>query len=81
LKQGDASFFRIKKQHAECVKTKALGSVMAVRPDVTKEEALAAIDKVFIKCYNDLEPIGRRIRRNSADMFRAYQEKGNYGYD
>ena len=81
LTQGDASFFRIKKQHAECVKTKALGSVMAVRPDVTKEEALAAIDKVFIKCYNDLEPIGRRIRRNSADMFRAYQEKGNYGYD
>ncbi len=54
---------------------------MAVRPDVTKEEALAVIDKVFTKCYNDLEPIGRRIRRNSADMIRAYEEKGNYGYE
>nr|SVE85736.1 EOG090X0CKN [Daphnia pulicaria] len=79
--QGDASPFRIRKQHAECVRVKALGSVMAVRPDVTKEEALAAIDKVFTKCYNDLEPIGRRIRRNSADMIRAYEEKGNYGYE
>jgi inner membrane protease ATP23 len=81
ITQGDASLIRIRKQHSECVKTKALGSVMAVRPDVTKEEALAAIDKVFIKCYNDLEPIGRRIRRNSADMIRAYNEKGNYGYE
>lgn len=79
--QGDASFFRIKQQHAECVKTKAIGSVLAVRPDVSKEEARAAVDKVFTKCYNDLEPIGRRVRRNSADMMRAYTERGNYGYD
>ncbi|KAI9562732.1 hypothetical protein GHT06_010186 [Daphnia sinensis] len=81
MTQGDASFFRIQKQHAECVKHKALGSVLAVRPDVTKEEALAVIDKVFLKCYNDLEPIGRRVRRNSADMIRAYKERGNYGYE
>ena len=54
---------------------------MAVRPDVDKEEVRAVVDKVFIRCYNDLEPIGRRIRRNSADMFRAYHERGNYGYD
>nr|SVE77231.1 EOG090X0CKN [Daphnia lumholtzi] len=81
MTQGDASFFRIQKQHAECVKNKALGSVLAVRSDVTKEEALAVIDKVFLKCYNDLEPIGRRVRRNSADMIRAYKERVNYGYE
>nr|SVE74422.1 EOG090X0CKN [Daphnia barbata] len=79
--QGDASFIRIQKQHAECVRNKALASVLAVRPGVTKEEALAAVDKVFLKCYSDLEPIGRRIRRNSADMMRAYEERGNYGYE
>ena len=79
--QGDASPFRIKQQHAECVKTKAMGSVMAVRPELSKEEARAAVDKVFTKCYNDLEPIGRRVRRNSPDMMRAYNERSNYGYE
>lgn len=53
---------------------------MAVRK-ITAEEALAAIDRVFDKCYNDLEPIGRRIRRNSTDMQRAYLEAPYYGYD
>nr|CAG4651294.1 EOG090X0CKN [Simocephalus serrulatus]SVE94477.1 EOG090X0CKN [Simocephalus serrulatus] len=81
MAQGDASFFRIKQQHPECVKTKAMASVLAVRPDLSKEEARAAVDKVFTKCYNDLEPIGRRVRRNSTDMIRAYSERGNYGYE
>jgi mitochondrial inner membrane protease ATP23 len=78
--QGDASIFRIKKAHQACVKTKALCSVLAVRK-VTAEEALAAIEKVFPKCYNDLEPIGRRIRRNSTDMQKAFIEAPLYGYD
>nr|CAG4642008.1 EOG090X0CKN [Eurycercus lamellatus] len=79
--QGDASFFRIKQQHAECVKNKAKWSVMAVRANMTEAEAKAAVDRVFDKCYNDLEPIGRRVRRNSTDMFRAYSERTNYGYE
>lgn len=54
---------------------------MAVRPDVTKEEARTAVEKVFQKCYNDLEPIGRRVRRNSPDMIRAFNERVNYGYE
>lgn len=54
---------------------------MAVRPHMTEAEALEAVNRVFDKCYNDLEPIGRRIRRNSADMIRAYQERVNYGYE
>ncbi|KAG5313051.1 ATP23 protease, partial [Pseudoatta argentina] len=63
-----------------CVKHKARLSVMAVHK-VSKEVAEAAIERVFTKCYNDLEPIGRRIRRNSFDMPRAYAEGHLYGYD
>jgi inner membrane protease ATP23 len=77
--QGDASPFRIAKAHQNCVKTKALCSVLAVRK-VTAEEALDSINRVFDKCYNDLEPIGRRVRRNSTDMQRAYLEAPLYGY-
>lgn len=78
--QGDASLFRIKKQHENCVKTKAMFSVIAVR-NVTREQAIEAIERVFPKCYADLEPIGRRIRRNSTDMQRAFFEGTMYGYD
>ncbi|XP_072391966.1 mitochondrial inner membrane protease ATP23 homolog [Diabrotica undecimpunctata] len=76
---GDASFFDIKEAHQYCVRNKALSSVMAAR-NVSKEEAMIAIDKVFSKCYADLEPVGRRIRRNSNDMFKAYEEGQYYGY-
>lgn len=78
--QGDASPFRIAKAHQECVKTKAVYSVMSVR-QVDKTEAREVVDRVFDKCYNDLEPVGRRIRRNSADMHKAYNERFAYGYD
>lgn len=64
----------------DCVKTKALMSVLAVRK-VTRDEAIDAVERVFPKCYADLEPIGRRIRRNSTDMQRAYMEGPMYGYD
>lgn len=63
----------------DCVKTKALNSVLAVRK-VTRQEAIDAVERVFPKCYADLEPIGRRIRRNSTDMQRAYMEGPMYGY-
>ncbi|XP_068210608.1 mitochondrial inner membrane protease ATP23 homolog [Palaemon carinicauda] len=78
--QGDASPFRIAKTHQDCVRRKAAMSVMAVRR-VTEAEALNVVDKVFDRCYNDLEPIGRRIRRNSHDMHKAYMERFSYGYD
>lgn len=48
---------------------------------VSAEVAEAAIERVFAKCYNDLEPVGRRIRRNSEDMPKAYAEAYLYGYD
>ncbi|XP_063241770.1 mitochondrial inner membrane protease ATP23 homolog [Bacillus rossius redtenbacheri] len=78
--QGDASFINIRQRHQACVKTKAALSVMAVRK-VTEEEARAAVDRVFPRCYDDLEPIGRRIRRNSLDMHQAYLESSLHGYD
>ncbi|XP_059607806.1 mitochondrial inner membrane protease ATP23 homolog [Phlebotomus argentipes] len=78
--QGDASPFNVKEAHQNCVKTKALASVMAVRR-VTKDEAINAIERVFPKCYADLEPIGRRIRRNSKDMHNAFLEGPMNGYD
>lgn len=64
----------------DCVKSKALYSVLAVRK-ISKAEAVAVIEKVFPKCYADLEPVGRRLRRNSYDMNRAYLESQYYGYD
>lgn len=42
----------------DCVKSKALYSVLAVRKNISKEEAIAVVEKVFPKCYNDLEPLG-----------------------
>ncbi|KAL7633165.1 UNVERIFIED_CONTAM: hypothetical protein RMT77_016535 [Armadillidium vulgare] len=73
------SLFNIAKSHEECVKTKAAWSVKYAR-DLSEEESRAAVEKVFPKCYNDLEPIGRRPRRNSYDYYKAYRERHLYGY-
>lgn len=78
--QGDSSPINIKATHQDCVKTKALMSVLAVR-DVSRDDAIDAVERVFPRCYADLEPIGRRIRRNSPDMKKAYMEGPMYGYD
>lgn len=78
--EGEVSVFDFKEAHQNCVKSKALQSVLAVR-NVSKLEAIDAVERVFSRCYNDLEPIGRRIRRNSEDMFKAYAEGPYYGYD
>ncbi|ENN73132.1 hypothetical protein HUJ04_008723 [Dendroctonus ponderosae] len=77
---GDTSVFRFKQTHQDCVKSKALSSIMAAR-NITTDQAVDAIERVFTKCYNDLEPIGRRIRRNSLDMHRAFEEGFYFGYD
>lgn len=62
-----------------CVRRKALTSVMFVR-NVTAEEADAAIDKVFERCYKDLEPFGRRLKMWGTDDERALKEGILYGY-
>lgn len=63
----------------ECVKRKAVTSIVAVR-NVSLEEASQAVDRVFSKCYADLEPIGRRVKGGSGDSSRAYAEGFLYGY-
>ncbi|BES95549.1 XRCC6 Hypothetical protein protein 1 [Nesidiocoris tenuis] len=76
--QGDASLVSFANKHKECVKSKAIMSIIAVR-DVTAVEAAAAVDRVFDKCYNDMEPIGRRVK-GYEDSTRAYAEGFLYGY-
>lgn len=77
--RGKASFINVKQTHQECVKDKAVRSIMALK-NLSKDEATAAVLRVFTKCYNDLEPVGRRLRRNSLDMEKAYYEGPLYGY-
>jgi len=78
---GSVSLTNLGKAHQRCVKQKALQSIMVVRPDLNVREADAVIERVFGRCYNDLEPIGRRVRRASMDRERAYRERYFYGYD
>ncbi|XP_030760884.1 mitochondrial inner membrane protease ATP23 homolog [Sitophilus oryzae] len=76
---GDTSIFNMKATHQNCVKNKALTSMLAVR-NITQNEAINAIERVFDRCYNDLEPLGRRLRRSSNDMTKAYEDGIYYGY-
>lgn len=80
LYAGSVNPLGFKKGHSACVKQKAVASVLAVRPELSKAEAWAVTERVFDKCYNDLEPIGRRARRQSNDKYRAYRERFIYGY-
>jgi inner membrane protease ATP23 len=80
LFQGSSSPFHIRQSHRDCVKAKAMASIVAVRPQMEREKAWKIVDKVFDKCYNDLEPVGRRLRRTSDEMEYAYRERFHYGY-
>ena len=62
-----------------CVKRKALASVLLVK-NISEKEGMEIIDEVFKKCYNDFEPIGRRIRPKTRDPERALLEGLMYGY-
>ncbi|XP_060535062.1 mitochondrial inner membrane protease ATP23 homolog [Cylas formicarius] len=77
---GDTSIFNFKQSHQTCVKNKALSSILAAR-NVTEEEGMRAIERVFTKCYNDLEPVGKRLRRNSDDINKVYRDGFYYGYE
>ena len=72
-------FFFSSPDHQLCVKNKALQSVLLVR-NVTKEEAMIAVDEVFDRCYRDTEPYGRRCFKNMPRAKRALDEARNY-YD
>ncbi|XP_059145068.1 mitochondrial inner membrane protease ATP23 homolog [Physella acuta] len=76
---GEVSPFGVKERHQLCVRNKALQSIMLVR-NVPKEEAMTVVDEVFDKCYNDMEPLGRRCFKNQGRAKRALEEARNY-YD
>ena len=61
------------------MKRKALASLLLVR-NLSEQEGMEIIDEVFKKCYNDFEPIGRRLRPNTRDPERALLEGLMYGY-
>lgn len=48
--------------------------------NVSELEAYRVVDEVFDKCYNDLEPFGRRVL-NEKDCERAYKDRKSFGYD
>lgn len=73
------SFFKIDNSRKECVRQKAALSLQTVR-NVSEEEALKAVDSVFDKCYNDLEPFGRRVF-NKDDCERAYKDRKQFGFE
>ena len=72
---------KVKKCHwfQYCVKKKAAQSLMLSR-NLDFDVALMIVLRVFDKCYNDLEPVGRRIRRNSMDPEMAYNEAISLGF-
>jgi len=77
--QGDVKFLRYHDRQKVCVKRKALSSIMMARC-VDQVTALESIDKVFDRCYNDLEPFGRIPRKGTRDMDLAMEEGVYFGY-
>lgn len=63
----------------ECVRAKAALSLQTVR-NISEKEALQVVDSVFERCYNDLEPFGRRVF-NKEDCERAYNDRYRFGFD
>ncbi|CAG0917967.1 unnamed protein product [Notodromas monacha] len=78
--EGSIAAPAVKAQHAFCVQQKAYESVRNARRSVSHEEALAAVERVFSRCYNDLEPVGRRLRRGTKDVQLACEEGFLLGY-
>jgi len=68
----------IKNQHRNCVRDMSIISMHHLK-FVPMDIAVKAVDEVFTKCYNDLEPIGRRCW--DKESFRlADREKKLMGY-
>ncbi|XP_033889435.1 mitochondrial inner membrane protease ATP23 homolog isoform X1 [Acipenser ruthenus] len=84
---GDCSFsnelsrfkFGLKQHHQECVRDRALRSVLAVRK-VSREEAEKAVDEVFESCFNDHEPFGRipHSKNDAKYAYRDFQNRDRY---
>lgn len=80
---GDCSFyneaarfnFGLKEHHQECVRARALRSILAVRK-ISREQAEKVVDEVFDSCFNDHAPFGR-IPHSKKDAKFAYRDYAN----
>lgn len=91
---GDGSFFKLKGGHEvsdrsfskrlfkklclqDCVKSRAVKSLQWLK-GMPEKYAREVVNEVFPKCYNDLEPFGRRFQKPEAELI--YATRRNYGY-
>eukprot|EP00064_Thunnus_orientalis_P012020 superscaffoldBa00001797_g12053 len=84
---GDCSFsnevarfnFGLKQHHQECVRGRALRSILAVRK-ISREEAEKIVDEVFDTCFNDHAPFGRipHSKKDAKFAYRDYENRDRY---
>ncbi|XP_020490447.1 mitochondrial inner membrane protease ATP23 homolog [Labrus bergylta] len=84
---GDCTFnnelarfnFGMKQHHQECVRGRALRSILAVR-NISRKEAEKIVDDVFDTCFNDHAPFGRipHTKKDAGFAYRDYQNRDRY---
>ncbi|XP_061923127.1 mitochondrial inner membrane protease ATP23 homolog isoform X1 [Entelurus aequoreus] len=84
---GDCSFpnemsryhFGMKQHHQECVRNRALRSILAVRK-ISREEAEKIVAEVFDSCFNDHAPFERipHSQKDAKFAHRNYQNRSRY---
>uniref|UniRef100_A0A1A8KGC3 Mitochondrial inner membrane protease ATP23 n=1 Tax=Nothobranchius kuhntae TaxID=321403 RepID=A0A1A8KGC3_NOTKU len=84
---GDCSFTNeasrfnlgLKEHHQECVRGRALRSILAVRK-ISREEAQKIVDEVFDSCFNDHAPFGRipHSKKDAKFAYRDYMNRSRY---
>lgn len=84
---GDCAFlneavrfnFGLKEHHQECVRGRALRSILAVRK-ISREQAVKIVDEVFDSCFNDHAPFGRipHAKKDAKFAYREYVNRDRY---
>ncbi|XP_037552195.1 mitochondrial inner membrane protease ATP23 homolog [Nematolebias whitei] len=84
---GDCTFtnelsrfnFGLKQHHQECVRDRALRSILAVRK-ISREAAQKIVDEVFDSCFNDHAPFGRipHSKKDAKFAYREYMNRDRY---
>ncbi|XP_047431462.1 mitochondrial inner membrane protease ATP23 homolog [Mugil cephalus] len=84
---GDCTFtneltrfnFGLKQHHQECVRGRALRSILAVRK-ISRAKAEEIVDDVFDSCFNDHAPFGRipHSKKDAKFAYRDYMNRDRY---
>lgn len=80
LRFGGPNFFDFKQTHRYCVRDVAIRSLKAYSPETDDKTIWDVVDKVFLGCYNDLEPFGRRPTSGPQALKQSFRERYYYGY-